>query len=492
MKKSKKIVATFFILIAVIILVVTIYISNQFNNITIEQLLFHMNTKLEGGSKGVILTGIKTCFFPVLGITIILALPIFMKIFHTSTIIEVSFKNKVYRHSLKKPILLYALGVFFLSILYSFYVFDVQTYVKNITTDSKLIFNEYIDPRSVKITFPKKKRNLIYIFLESMETTYMDMAAGGGFQRSLIPELENLAKENLNFSNTTKLGGAVQLPATHFTIAGMVAQTAGLPLKNNYLVNKQFLPNAVTLTDLLAKEHYNQLFLLGSPAKFGDRDLYFKTHGNVEIVDYLEAKKKHYIASDYLVWWGYEDKKLFSNAKKELTNLAIKKEPFHFMLLTADTHFTDGYLDSSCPKKFDTQYENVFACSSMMVKELIDWIQKQDFYENTTIVLTGDHLGMQADFYKKLDPNFQRTTFNTFINSKIKTTNNQNRLFSTFDLFPTILASLDVKIEGNRLGLGTNLFSNEKTLLEKYSYEYVEHELKKNSQFYSTYFQNKK
>lgn len=491
MQKSKKIVATVLILLAVIILVATIYISDQFSNVTIDQLLFHMNTNLEGDSKDVIINGIKNCFLSVLVITIILSIPIFMKIFHTSTIIEVSFKNKVYRHRLKKPILLYAFGIFILSIFYALYVFDIQTYVKNKTTDSKLILNEYVDPRNIKITFPKEKRNLIYIFLESMETTYMDNTSGGGFKTSLISELENLAKENLNFSNTTKLGGAVQLTTTHFTIAGMVAQTAGLSLKNNYLVNKQFLPNAVTLTDILAHENYNQLFLLGSPAKFGDRDLYFKTHGNVEVVDYFEAKKRNYIANDYNVWWGYEDKKLFSNAKKELTNLASKKEPFSFIMLTADTHFTDGYLDLTCPKKFDTQYENVFACSSLMVKEFIDWIQKQDFYKNTTIVLTGDHLGMQADFYKNLNSNYQRTTFNTFINSKT-TTNNQNRLFSTLDLFPTVLASLNVKIEGDRLGLGTNLFSNKKTLLEKYGYEYVEQEITKNSNFYETYFQNKK
>ena len=31
--------------------------------------------------------------------------------------------------------------------------------------------------------------------------------------------------------------------------------------------------------------------------------------------------------------------------------------------------------------------------------------------------------------------------------------------FSQFDMFPTTLAALGVKIEGNKLGLGVNLFS---------------------------------
>ena len=40
------------------------------------------------------------------------------------------------------------------------------------------------------------------------------------------------------------------------------------------------------------------------------------------------------------------------------------------------------------------------------------------------------------------------------------------------------------KIKGDRLALGTNLFSDEPTLLEKYGVDYVEEELKKNSKFY--------
>ena len=34
-------------------------------------------------------------------------------------------------------------------------------------------------------------------------------------------------------------------------------------------------------------------------------------------------------------------------------------------------------------------------------------------------------------------------------------------------MFPTILASIGVKIEGEKLGLGTNMFSGEKTLFEE-------------------------
>ena len=62
--------------------------------------------------------------------------------------------------------------------------------------------------------------------------------------------------------------------------------------------------------------------------------------------------------------------------------------------------------------------------------------------------------------------------------------NEKNRLFTTLDLFPSTLAAMGCEIEGNRLGLGVNLFSDEKTLAEKYGYDYMFDEMGKMSKFY--------
>ena len=57
------------------------------------------------------------------------------------------------------------------------------------------------------------------------------------------------------------------------------------------------------------------------------------------------------------------------------------------------------------------------------------------------------------------------------------------------DLFPTILSSMGYSIEGNRLGLGTNLFSSKKTLSEEMGYDEFNLELGKNSRFYHKEFE---
>ena len=67
----------------------------------------------------------------------------------------------------------------------------------------------YVNPAKTKLDFPSQKRNLIYIFMESMESSYADQEDGGIMDDNYIPNLTKLAKENINFSDKAdgKLGG---------------------------------------------------------------------------------------------------------------------------------------------------------------------------------------------------------------------------------------------------------------------------------------------
>jgi len=80
-----------------------------------------------------------------------------------------------------------------------------------------------------------------------------------------------------------------------------------------------------------------------------------------------------------------------------------------------------------------------------------------------------------------------RRWLNIFINSSIhyNKTFTDNREFTSFDMFPTILASMGCKINGDRLGLGVNLFSGMKTLIERYDEETLNRELMTNNTVYA-------
>ena len=398
------------------------------------------------------------------------------------------------------PVFLCIAGVWFAAL---FFVangqFGILSYVKSQMAESTLIEEEYVSPDEVQIRFPKEKRNLICIYVESLESSMQDVANGGIFETNYIPELTELAKESVSFSQSEKIEGAAVAPASGWTIAGLVAETAGLPLKlfeyndrgtdNAMSRYEYFLPGAVTLGDILEREGYQNYIMFGSKAEFGGRRTYFKQHGNYEIWDYDSAVSEGRISSDYYVNWGFEDQKLYQYAKEKLLELADEDRPFCFSMLTADMHTPAGYRCRLCPDRYEEQYGNVLACASAQLSDFVKWLKQQEFYENTSILICGDHCSMVADFfgknsYDKHNGETVRKVYNAFLNSAASPVQEKNRRFTTMDLFPTVIASLGGTIEGDRLGIGTNLFSGEQTLAEKYGYETLFEELNKRSTFY--------
>lgn len=395
----------------------------------------------------------------------------------------------------------YAIVIFLISSLMLLSSFGVFGYIKSLSESSQLYEQYYQDPAKSSLVFPEKKRNLIFIYLESMENTIASKQNGGQSDVSLIPELETLATDpdSVSFSHQANgLGGALPVYGATWTVGSMTAHSSGIPLKtlpkslvedaaNDYGKFNYFLPGAHSIGDILAEQGYHQTFLMGSDATFGGRDKLLSQHGDFTIKDYVHAKKTGVIEEDYSVWWGFEDKKLFELAKTELSTLSQSDKPFNLQLLTVDTHFTDGYLDETCPTDHPEQYDNVYTCSSRQVGEFIDWTQRQPFAENTAIVIVGDHLGMQTSYYDQMidDPTFQRTTYNVFINPAISPISRNGRLFSSLDIYPSTLAAMGVVIEGNKLGLGVNLFSESQTLIEQLGgADELNNELSKRSQFY--------
>ena len=146
---------------------------------------------------------------------------------------------------------------------------ELTDYVWDTINESELYEAEYVDPDSVQITFPEEKRNLVYIMLESMETTYLSRELGGGSDVTLIPELYDLALENTNFSHNDGVGGFHAPSGASWTIGSIVAQTAGIPLKtpegiedwqNSYGKDGVFLPGATSITGILDEAGYHTTF----------------------------------------------------------------------------------------------------------------------------------------------------------------------------------------------------------------------------------------
>ena len=478
LKNIGKVVSGIISVLAILICFSIKWMLETWANLTMDELVYHLNSPLEGTNSDMIWQYVFKCIVP----TIIIIMVI--------TAIMIIFKKKKKRTGYICIVVLIASVT--ILVLYGYTAWkklDIGDYMSGQSEISSFIDDNYVDLKEVTLTFPEKKRNLIYIFLESMETAYSDEDNGGAFEKDVIPELTEIAQENEEFSGKdNKLNGGYSMPGTTWTMGAMFAQTSGLPLKISISANEMdtqdnFFPGITTIGDILSDAGYSQTLLLGSNATFGGRKLYFSEHGNYDIIDYNYAMEQGWLSTEeYPVWWGYDDQKLFEFAKNRLGELATQNEPFNLTMLTVDTHFEDGYVCDKCDDRFgNNQYANVMACSSKQVAEFVEWVQQQDFYENTTIVISGDHPTMDSDFCEDVDESYTRKVYTAYINGgKSELSNARN--YTTMDAFPTTLAAIGVEIEGNRLGLGTNLFSSEQTLTERFGIEKEEKELNKQSE----------
>lgn len=460
---------------AAILYTVYLFLKKNFNGLSWEEIVFHLKVPMKGTSNEMIFDYFRS-YGILMGIGVCLAIAgcIFCHFIEVTGILLVA------------AIVLFVMAV--AVILNSFDTFGCLIAQRK---ESSFLEEEAVSVTPGLLTFPEKKRNLIYIFLESMESTFSSKEEGGAMDENRISELTELAKEGIHFSENGKLGGATPTRGASWTTGAMVSQTCGYPLMislggKNYKSKKAaFMPGATAIGDVLKKEGYEQEIMVGSDLTFGGRKMYFQQHGDYFVYDYPYAKEQGKIPKDYYEWWGFEDKKLFAFAKEEILRLAKGDKPFHFSMLTVDTHHIGGFDCEDCENHFDRQYDNVLACSSKRVEEFVRWIQSQDFYQDTTIVISGDHCTMDNNYIREqYDGSVPRKVYSCILNGVAEPVSGTKRAFYPMDMYPTTLAAMGVKIQGDRIGLGTNLFSDKPTILEEYGDEKVQKELAKSSAFY--------
>ena len=115
----------------------------------------------------------------------------------------------------------------------------------------------------------------------------------------------------------------------------IISAKEGRKIKMFKIVRKKELNEAVTLMDILRENGYYQALMVGSEADFGDRSLYYSSHGVDKIYDINTAQSDGTVPEGYNDgWWGMEDYRLYEYAKQELTKISQQEQPFAFSLLT--------------------------------------------------------------------------------------------------------------------------------------------------------------
>ena len=489
-KKIFKILHLFILLILSIIFVGSLFLKIFFSKINLEEVMFYLTNGVSQMDTSSIIIGTIICL-PALTLFYALICSIFFDVSFGKLKIKSKKGKEIYPFNFsKKTKIIFTSCFSIVSIALFLWAVNFHEYIIYNNSNSTFIEENYVNPKETQITF-NEKRNLIFIYIESLETSLFTKEQGGYWNYEVIPELYKLLNDenSITFYNKNKSQGYNMINGSSWTTASLFANTSGLPFKirigQNTYHSKKFMNGAYTLGDLLKENGYYNEVISAARASFGGVEEYYTRHGEYEIVDIDSLDKYGFkMTKDDKGKWGFNDNYMYEIAKKRLDKISKNGEPFNLHLISIDTHFIDGYVGNYSETKYKLQYENAYATTSRLTYEFIEWLKEQPYYENTTIVIMGDHLSMQDNFFKKRNAK-DRYVYNVIINPVNKTDNNSNRIVTALDTYPTIVSAIGGTIEGDKLGLGVNLFSSEKTLAEKYGLKYVEEELKKKSNFYN-------
>ena len=173
-------VLSIFLMVLATILCFSIkWMFDTWSNLTMEEMVFHLTAPLEGTNTGMIIEYINVCIVPAVLILL------------TAVIIFIGFRGKKKYYVFMACGTVVALVVSGINVHAAWNKLDVGGYAESQGTYSNFIDDNYVSPADVSLTFPEQKRNLIYIFLESMEVTYSDKESGGAYGAASIRDTNN-------------------------------------------------------------------------------------------------------------------------------------------------------------------------------------------------------------------------------------------------------------------------------------------------------------
>lgn len=474
------------------------WIAKKFGEPSFEQVIYHLQFGSEGlleADKSLALSFVKNCILAptviaaaiygyeklIVGIReqgaekCITAIAMFFRHFFIRLLHFVATTSH-YLFRIKLPIILLLAGVVFLLGKVSFW-----SYLSG--GESDFIEARFVTPKD--ISAPKQKRNLLLIYVESLEASYSDRQLWG---KDLVG---NLNQETVGWANFRAYRQAY---GTGWTMAGIVSTQCGIPLKPVTLFDRNrqeehissFLPNAICMGDVLLKNGYKNVFMGGASLSFAGKGKFLEGHGYTELwgkEDWEKAGEKEFHE------WGIYDDALIAQAKKKLDALSASKQPFNLTVLTVDTHQPYGFASKSCRNAGVNDFTGIVTCSTDQVASLIKYARQKGYDKNTDIVVLGDHLVMTNPVFDIIERSQERFVYNKFFSSQ-ELFKNREQIYH-FDVFPSIMSMLGFSFEEGRLGLGVSGFGKVNTNDSLNTVENLDSKLSASSKFYLTLWKNK-
>ncbi|WP_412989754.1 LTA synthase family protein [Pediococcus siamensis] len=347
-------------------------------------------------------------------------------------------------------------------------------------TVEKYVHGHYAKPNKKYYGIAKGK-NVIVIHLESFQQFLIDDKVEG---QTVTPFLNKIyhSKSTYSFANFfNQVGQGKTSDAENMLETGTFGLSQGSLFAQ--LGTDQTFQAAPAI--LKQEQGYTSAVFHGNVASFWNRNNVYKNMG----YQYFFSASYYDTSGDKSTGYGLKDKLLFKDSIKYLQYL---QQPFYAKYITVSNHFPFDLdkEDSSfkVPDTGNTSVNNYFKTANYLdqaVKEFFTFLKKSGLYDNSVIILYGDHYGISNSANEALAKTFsqdsshfsafgkdpsenwtdwdntqlQRVPFMIHIPG-VKNGGIQKQYGGEIDVLPTLLHLLGINSK-KYMQFGTDLFSSQ-------------------------------
>lgn len=345
----------------------------------------------------------------------------------------------------------------------SFWVYRPLTHKERTVTETDYIrfgIKRNIPDRDDVTAIPGK--NLVLVYLESTENSYLDEARFPG----LLTNTRKLMEEAIVFEEVQPAEYAT------FTFGALFASQSGYDLTDLQLagrlgndgVNPAIGNRLSSLPGILKKAGYFLSFMNSASFNFAGAGVMLSELGYDELWAAEEQPEEVRERFGFKgQWGGCRDTMLFRFGAKKFRSLSRNGRPFLLTLLTIDAHHPNGFTAPtgpvySLPGRNPSQLLTAIYRTDLALGKFVEQLKKHPAWKDTVLFVVTDHLAMNgASTIHMLRENPRRRLLAFALNAGAP-----RRITvkgKTFDLAPTLLELAGVR-HNYRFPLGESLLGN--------------------------------
>ena len=255
-------------------------------------------------------------------------------------------------------------------------------------------------------------KNVIILQLESIQEFVINKEING---KEITPNLNQFINQNIEFSNMFMQSYSSTADSEFSTVTSLY------PMENGMSYSRYYTNRYDDIFTMFKNKGYTTSYMHGNYGFFWNRDNVYKQFG----VDHIELKDQFQDTSENIM--GYlSDELLYRQAVEKLKQYDM---PFISYIVSASSHTSfsmEGLQDRNKINIDVGKYKNTFFGNYLEAVNYADYafgifieeLKKADLYEDTTILLFGDHNGM--DMYNEEMLDFLSATDSEVTDTDIK------------------------------------------------------------------------